>query len=52
MERVKSEGDFAKSSDDLRKNVIRLLKYNSIQSYMQKTGLDTPKYVIDPDKFK
>ena len=36
--RIKVEGDYAKNAPDLRKNFIKLLKYNTIQSYMEKTG--------------
>jgi hypothetical protein len=48
IRRVRNEGDYAKFAPDIRKSVIKMLKYNSIQSYMEKTGLDAPKYIIDP----
>eukprot|EP00347_Sterkiella_histriomuscorum_P011452 403372398 len=44
MNRIKSEGDYAKNAPDLRKNFVKFLKYNTVQSYMEKTGQDTPKF--------
>ena len=38
MNRVRNEGDYAKNNPDLRKNLIKLMKYNSVQSYLEKTG--------------
>ena len=44
MNRCKAEGDYAKNAPDMKKNVVRLLKYNTIQQYMQKVGLDIPRF--------
>ena len=48
MRRVRNEGDFAKNAPDLQKSLIKQMKFNTIQSYMQKTGLDAPTYKLDP----
>jgi hypothetical protein len=47
MNRCKAEGDFAKNANDMKKNVVRLLKYNTIQQYMEKTGQNQPRF--DPE---
>ncbi|CDW82793.1 UNKNOWN [Stylonychia lemnae] len=38
MNRIRSQGDYAKNAPDLMKNFVKLLKYTTVQQYMEKTG--------------
>ena len=35
LNRIRLEGDYAKNAPDMKKNFIKLLKYNSFQAYLE-----------------
>jgi hypothetical protein len=40
IERMKNEGDYTRQSPDVKGNIMKILKFNTIQSYMEKKGIE------------